>query len=141
MGPGPQAEDMNTFAADPGNLRISDAERAEVTDLLAKHYGEGRLSQAEFDERVNQAMNARTRSDLSGLLDDLPGGKAPMASGAVERSRPGRRRHRILAPLLVIALIVTAGHVLTWPFHLLPWLLIGLLVFIWLRRDPRRRRI
>jgi hypothetical protein len=132
---------MNTFADDPGRLRISDADRAEVADLLSRHYGEGRLSQAEFDERLDQAMNARTRSDLNDLLADLPGGKAPAASGAAERIRPARRRHRILAPLLIIALIITAGHVLTWPFHLLPWLLIGLLAFIWLRRDPRRRRI
>ena len=46
------------------DLRISDAERAEVADLLSKHYGDGRLDQAEFNERLDQAMKAKTYSDL-----------------------------------------------------------------------------
>ena len=54
------------------HIRVSDAERTEVADRLAAHFAEGRLNQAEFDERVAQAMNATTRGDLSGLFDDLP---------------------------------------------------------------------
>src|SRR5580693_3885069 len=54
------------------HVRVSDAERTEVADRLAAHFGEGRLNQAEFDERVAQALNAKTRGDLSGLFDDLP---------------------------------------------------------------------
>jgi len=123
--------------ANPG-LRVSDAERAEVADQLSKHYGEGRLSQAEFDERLDQAMRATTRSDLSGLLDDLPGsGAAETAEG----SRPRRLRSLLLAPILAIAIIITAAQALAWSFHVLPWLLIGLLAFLWLRYGPRRRRI
>ena len=49
------------------NLRVSDAERQAVTDRLAEHFGDGRLDQAEFDERVGRAMNAKTRADLNGL--------------------------------------------------------------------------
>jgi hypothetical protein len=41
------------------HLRVSDAERAEMADRLAAHFAEGRLNQAEFDERVAQAMNAK----------------------------------------------------------------------------------
>ena len=43
-----------------------------MADRLAAGFGEGRLNQAEFDERVAQAMNAKARGDLSGLFDDLP---------------------------------------------------------------------
>ncbi len=119
--------------ANPG-LRVSDAERAEVADQLSRHYGEGRLSQAEFDERLDQAMRATTQADLSGLTADLPG---TGTAEAAPRKRPGRR-HRLLAPLLVIAIIVTAGPTLAWSYHLLPWLLIGLLAFLWLRHGHRR---
>ena len=54
------------------NMRVSDAERAEVADRLARHFAEGRLDQAEFDERVSRAMAAKTVGDLRGLFDDLP---------------------------------------------------------------------
>jgi hypothetical protein len=36
-------------------MRVSDAERQAVTDRLAEHFAEGRLDQAEFDERVARA--------------------------------------------------------------------------------------
>ena len=53
------------------HIRVSDAERNAVTERLAAHYGDGRLDQAEFDERVTRAMAAKTRGDLDGLFDDL----------------------------------------------------------------------
>jgi DUF1707 SHOCT-like domain len=132
------------------DLRISDAERAEVADLLAKHYGDGRLDQAEFNQRLDQAMKARTYKDLSGLFADLP----PVEAAAVpEPTALARQRHRYLNPrvlfLVLIAVIAaTAGHALTWsltPWFFggafagayLPWLLIAFLVFLWLR--PRHR--
>jgi GntR family transcriptional regulator len=54
------------------HLRVSDAEREAVCGRLAEHFAAGRLDQAEFDDRVGRAMNAKTRADLRGLFADLP---------------------------------------------------------------------
>ena len=59
------------------HLRVSDAEREAVTGQLAGHFADGRLDQAEFDDRVGRAMSAKTRADLSGLLVDLSETAAP----------------------------------------------------------------
>src|SRR5260370_965845 len=74
------------------DLRVSDAERAEVADRLSKHYSDGRLDQAEFDERVDQAMRAKTQSDLSGLFDDLPSPGESEPSQAAKNSKVAPRR-------------------------------------------------
>jgi hypothetical protein len=126
------------------HLRVSDAERQAVTDRLAEHYGDGRLDQAEFDERVGRAMSAKTRADLNGLFDDLPEPMGPPETGGSAMGGPAmgamgamgampmhmRRRHR--HPLLVIVLAVfvaiAVAHAVVVPA--LPWLWIGLLVAI-----------
>ena len=125
----------------PPDLRVSDAERSEVADRLAEHYGDGRLDQSEFNQRVEQAMRAKTRSDLAGLFDDLPDSEAPEVT-----TRPRRRRfrHPVLVAVLVIAIIVTAPHFLWW-LHLTHLVIIaGLIAFlIYLirgRADRRDRR-
>jgi Domain of unknown function (DUF1707) len=119
------------------DMRISDAERAEVADLLSKHYGDGRLDQAEFDQRLDQAMKAKTYKDLSGLFADLPqtdtsdtsrAAQASDASRAVKRGQHQHRNHRVLFLVLVIAIAVTAGHALAWAFT--PWVWIGLVGMI-----------
>jgi DUF1707 SHOCT-like domain len=102
------------------HLRVSDAERQAVADRLAEHFGDGRLDQAEFDERVGRAMSAKTRADLGGLFADLPETGAP-----AEMDRPRRgHRHPVLLIGLVILVAVTAGHVI------FPLLWIGGLVAI-----------
>jgi hypothetical protein len=126
--PGRRASDVN-----PG-MRVSDAERAAVTDRLAKHYGDGRLSQAEFDERMDKAMTAKTQSDFGGLLADLPGTETAEPAPSQRRRHP---RHRFLVLLLVVVLAAAVGHVLM--RSAIPWLLIGLLAFLWLRRGPRQQ--
>jgi Domain of unknown function (DUF1707) len=104
------------------NLRVSDAERQAVADRLAEHFSEGRLDQAEFDERVGRAMNAKTRADLSGLFHDLPDTGAPAVP-----DRPRRRRgHPVLLVVLLIVALVAAGHMLWWTT--IPLLWIALLV-------------
>ena len=100
------------------HMRVSDAERQAVTDRLAEHFGEGRLDQAEFDERVGRAVNAKTRADLGGLFDDLPETGAPAAP---EHPRY-RRRRPLLAIALVLVLALTVGHALFWIAGPLLWL-------------------
>ncbi|EIV92990.1 DUF1707 domain-containing protein [Frankia sp. QA3] len=54
------------------DLRVSDAEREEVAQLLRQALAEGRLTFAEYDERVGAAYAARTRADFAPLTIDLP---------------------------------------------------------------------
>lgn len=131
-------------------MRASDAERSAVADMLSKHYGDGRLDQAEFDERLGRAMNAKTHADFNGLFDDLPdlpGAQPPGEAGLKLPPPQPRRRGRVrsgngLSQLLLFGLVIVGaimvGHALIYSFYL-PWLLIGVLAFLWLRGDLHRR--
>ncbi len=123
-------------------MRVSDAERAEVTERLSRHYSDGRLDQAEYNERLDRAMNAKTQSDFDGLFADLPGEEPEEAEPAAVAPRPaiGRRHplHRVLFLALVVVIAIGVGHAMAHFFF--PWLLIGLLVFLWLRFGPGQHR-
>jgi DUF1707 SHOCT-like domain len=54
-------------------VRASDAEREEVAARLGRAVGEGRLTLAEFSDRVGRAHAATTRGELVPLTADLPG--------------------------------------------------------------------
>jgi|CZKT01.1.fsa_nt_gi hypothetical protein len=112
------------------DLRVSDAERAEVADRLSKHYGDGRLDQAEFSKRLDQAMSATTQSDLSGLFADLPD------TGEPDPELQRRPRHRVLVLALVIVVTAIVGRALMTPVISLLW--IALLVFLLWRYGPLR---
>lgn len=58
----------------PGDPRIraSDADRDRATALLREHHAAGRLTAAEFDERMTAALNATTLGEIDELLADLP---------------------------------------------------------------------
>jgi hypothetical protein len=58
-------------------VRASDGERDEVLALLQRHFADGRLTQAEFDERAGVAITARTREQLDALTADLPAADVP----------------------------------------------------------------
>jgi len=120
------------------DLRISDAERAEVADLLSKHYGDGRLDQAEFNERLDQAMRAKTYKDLSGLFADLPPTEGSEAPEAVARHRPGRRYPRLLFLAIIVVIAAAAGHALAWT--LTPWVWIAVLGAVVLYASRNRAR-
>ncbi|MCP2261400.1 protein of unknown function (DUF1707) [Streptoalloteichus tenebrarius] len=57
----------------PRDLRVSDAERGHVVDLLQRATGRGLLDLTEFTRRADLAMAARTRGELNAVLIDLPG--------------------------------------------------------------------
>jgi Domain of unknown function (DUF1707) len=142
------------------NMRVSDAERAEVADLLGRHYSDGRLDKQEFDERVARAMSAKTRGDLDGLFDDLP--EPDSAAGTAGRDRSdgsggpgglpgragsygvGRRRgaHPVLIVVAAVILASLAWHGLAGIFFI-PWFAIFVLVAVVLyanRHSHRARR-
>jgi hypothetical protein len=63
------------------DLRVSHADRDQVVELLREAAGDGRLTAAELDERVEAALTARTGSDLAALTGDLP---APPAGSSLQ---------------------------------------------------------
>lgn len=121
---------MRAPATDP-DLRVSDAERSQMADTLSKHYSEGRLDQAEFDERLQRAMSAKTRGDLAGLLSDLP----PLVAPAPEVHRHRRHGFMLLLGLVFLAAAIGASD---WGWdgqaHF-PWLLFAIVLFIFWRRS------
>jgi len=71
------------------SVRASDSERDAAVGRLQAAFAEGRLNDAEFDERMRTALTARTRADLARLMTDLPA-DAPTATPAPAGSQPGR---------------------------------------------------
>lgn len=55
-----------------GELRVSHAEREAVVARLNEAAAEGRIDLAELDERLEQALTAKTYADLAPLTADLP---------------------------------------------------------------------
>jgi hypothetical protein len=122
------------------NLRVSDAERADVADRLSKHYGDGRLDQAEFNERMERAMSAKTQGDFAGLFADLPDHAEPAASPPANVTRAPSRSpmYRLFLLILIIVVAALLGQALIHSF--VPWLLLlAVVAFLWLRNSDRRR--
>lgn len=73
----------------PG-LRASDADRERVAFALQTAVSEGRLTLAEYDERVAAVYSARTYGELAAITNDLPSASA--GPGRAERSDAWRDR-------------------------------------------------
>ncbi len=57
---------------DPSRLRVSDADRNKVADLLRDAAGEGRIDLDELEERLEATYAAKTYADLVPITHDLP---------------------------------------------------------------------
>jgi len=62
-------------------MRASHADRERTIDVLKAGFAEGRLSQAEYEQRMGHAQQALTYGQLHTLIADLPQG--PMAVPAL----------------------------------------------------------
>jgi hypothetical protein len=102
-------------------LRASHADRDRVVELLRVSAGDGRLTAEELDERLEQAMTARTYGELARLVADLPASgsagspaAAPQAKEVARidtRSGHVKRVERWVVPQRM-EVKVTSGHVL-----------------------------
>jgi hypothetical protein len=134
------------------HLRVSDAERNSVAELLGQHYADGRLDQGEFDDRISRTMAAKTRGDLSGLFDDLPEG-GPSGAGPAGPGGPAdpalsyrgpRRRSGIGRALLLLLLVFIAAnfawHAFTSLFFIQPlvWAFVIVAVIMLVNRSAHR---
>ena len=133
------------------HIRVSDADRNAVAELLGQHYADGRLDQAEFDDRISRTMAAKTRGDLSGLFDDLPetgpAGAGPAGPGGPAGPVPyrgPRRRGGIVRPLLLLLLVFIcanfAWHAFTSLFFIQPlvWAFVIVAAILLITRSTHR---
>jgi DUF1707 SHOCT-like domain len=87
----------------PGSeIRVSDADRNQVVESLNQALGEGRLSLAEFEDRVGGALAAVTKVDLARFIADLPAAVAPRVLELRSRSSPLKRAGRWVVPQQVV---------------------------------------
>lgn len=85
-------------------VRASDAERERIAKLVSDAAGEGRLTIAEADERLERVYTTRFRHELAEFVTDLP---------TEEQNRtPARRFERFPARLRVHAAVAVVFSVL-----------------------------
>ena len=80
------------MSADFPEMRASDADRDRVLDMLREAAGDGRLTAAEFDERMEAALSSRTLGELAVLTADLgpgPGAAVAQAEDVVRIDQRG----------------------------------------------------
>ena len=101
-------------------LRASHDDRDRVVEILRVSAGDGRLTAEELDERLEQAMTARTYGELAKLVTDLPEAGSVVAAPALRakdvvridcHSGDARREGRWVVPQR-LEVKVTSGHVL-----------------------------
>jgi hypothetical protein len=127
---------------DRSRMRIGDAERSQMAEVLGKHFADGRLDQHEFDERMEKAMAAKTEADLAGLLADLPklGDQQPPVPQVP--ARPPRVRRTARFVVLALVGFVLLRSLWWWPWHVASHglvLVVAILVGIALLRGRRFR--
>jgi uncharacterized protein DUF1707 len=134
------------------NIRISDADREQVTGRLREHFAEGRLTSDELDERITATLNAKTFGELRGILADLPEPgplgpqPGPVTSAWTGRPLYYRRGPRFLpvALLILFAALILPGA--GWAFFavikiaLLAWLVMCIAGIFAAARFRRRVR-
>ena len=118
-------------------MRAGDKDRQRVVELLGKHFGEGRLTVEEFDERVVRAHASVYLDELPALTADLPGDP--------QQQPPHRRptRSPISVPSAVFLLLI--AMMLAWSMvaavvYGAPPLFALFLVFLFLRHRRWSRR-
>jgi hypothetical protein len=72
-------------------LRASDRDRDHAAQQLREHFAAGRLTEDEFNERVQEAYRARTQHQLQALLTELPA--LPLSTQQLKAELAERRHH------------------------------------------------
>ncbi len=139
-------------------LRAGDPDREAVAQLLSQQHLNGRLDNAEFEQRLERCLAARTYAELAALTADLPIQRAATPSTEHERATMSsmwlrRVTHRLAVFVAVLVFVIwaltAANHesgTAFWPAWV--WLGLGIAVgwpaaFRWAKRrppGPRRQR-
>jgi len=102
------------IVANGAALPVTYADRERVIRTLKAAYVQGRLTEAEHDERTAQASASRSRAELAALTADLPDGLTAVP--------PTARDVRIAVGMIVAAAGVLAAILLTNPDNILAFM-------------------
>jgi hypothetical protein len=80
-------------------VRVSNAERETVVARLNEACGEGRLTLAEFSERVQKVYEMRTQGELQRLVSDLPASSPAETTAVVPSGGPEARTQWHISPI------------------------------------------
>jgi hypothetical protein len=105
----------------PPQLRIADADRDRAVDRLRAAASEGRLDPEELEERVAQALAARTQGELDQLTADLPAPHVPAPRPDRSLVLRGRAASFLTPNVVCIAIWAATGAGSFWP----GWVLLG----------------
>lgn len=115
-------------------MRAGDRDRQGVVERLGRHFGEGRLTVEEFDERV-------VRAHASVFLDELPPLTADLPADTPPQHRPARRRPAGPPPAFVVLIaVLLAWSMVAAVVHGVPPFFALLLLFLFLRHRRWSRR-
>ena len=115
-------------------MRAGDRDRQRVVEHLGKHFGEGRLTVEEFDERV-------VRAHASVYLDELPALTADLPRDPEPHPRPTRSARRIPAGVFLLFLaMLLAWSMVAAVVYGAPPLFALFLLFLFLRHRRWSRR-
>jgi hypothetical protein len=92
-------------------LRVGDAEREAVVDILRREHLAGRLDNDEFDERLARCLAAKTYAELDELIGDFPADERDPRRGSWRDVWAWRRPWPLLLlPLLALAIVFSHGR-------------------------------
>jgi hypothetical protein len=99
---------MVAYGPSVGSMLASNADRDRAVDVLRAGFAEGRLTQPEFEERVERVQAARTYDQLAELTGDLPAGPWAAAGTALApyRDRMAAAPDPSFASLALTAIVV-----------------------------------
>jgi hypothetical protein len=90
-------------------MRLSDADRNLVVDQLNQAVGEGRLTLAEFEDRLRGVLAARTREDMAPFTADLPVTTTPDSLTLRSRASSLKRGGRWVVPRELVVEAQSSG--------------------------------
>ena len=114
-------------------MRAGDKDRSRVVAQLGKHFGEGRLTVEEFDERA-------VRAHASVYLDELPALTADLPSDPEPHRIPARPAARVPSGVVILlAMLLAWSMVAAVVYGAPPLFALCLLVLLLRHRRPSRR--
>jgi uncharacterized protein DUF1707 len=120
-------------------IRAGDKDRQRIVEKLGEHMGEGRLTVAEFDERVVRAHAAVYLDELPALMADLPAEPAATRRRSTAPPAWGSRDwqpHAAIAVLVALVLVWSVAAVAQGA----PPIFAFLLLFLFLKHRRWSRR-